>query len=153
MTATFTASGTITDIQVLTDLTITGRPAQFGTRVISDVSDRLLDLFVDCISARFRSGGIAADLAAADASPTVEIPSVEPGPAPPAAGEEGEVLDFARPRTSAPPYVYSPPGDTAQPHLQVFGTIVPSVLSRYWPFLLGGALALAVAARILRRGR
>ena len=38
---------------MLTDLAITGKPAQFGRGVISDVSDKLLDQFVTCVSGRF----------------------------------------------------------------------------------------------------
>jgi carbon monoxide dehydrogenase subunit G len=52
VTASFTANGNYTDVDVLTSLAITGKPAQFGDEVISDVSHRLLDQFVACISAR-----------------------------------------------------------------------------------------------------
>jgi uncharacterized protein len=52
VTASFTANGNQTDVDVLTSLAITGKPAQFGDEVISDVSHRLLDQFVACISAR-----------------------------------------------------------------------------------------------------
>ena len=50
VTANFAGSGDQTQIEVLTDLAITGKPAQFGRGVISDVSDRLLDQFVTCVS-------------------------------------------------------------------------------------------------------
>jgi carbon monoxide dehydrogenase subunit G len=52
VTASFTANGNHTDVDVLTSLAITGKPAQFGDEVISDVSHRLLDQFVACISER-----------------------------------------------------------------------------------------------------
>jgi uncharacterized protein len=52
VTASFTANGNQTDVDVLTSLVITGKPAQFGDEVISDVSHRLLDQFVACISGR-----------------------------------------------------------------------------------------------------
>ena len=38
-----------TDIEVLTDLAVTGKPAQFGRGLIQDVSDKLLDQFVACL--------------------------------------------------------------------------------------------------------
>jgi uncharacterized protein len=41
------ADGTVVD--VTSDLTITGKPAEFGRGVVQDVSDRLLDEFVGCI--------------------------------------------------------------------------------------------------------
>src|SRR5690625_1959202 len=48
--ATMTPAGAGTSIEVSTDLTITGKPAQFGRGVIQDVSDKLLDQFVECIA-------------------------------------------------------------------------------------------------------
>jgi uncharacterized protein len=74
VTASFAESGGQTDVEVLTDLVITGKPAQFGRGVISDVSDKLLDQFVSCVSGRFADGldadGLgAAGLGAAGAEP------------------------------------------------------------------------------------
>lgn len=77
MTASFTQNGAHTDVEVLTNLAITGKPAQFGEEVIADVSEKLLDQFVDCISGRFAEGlgeaqavsaepGVAAGAAAID---------------------------------------------------------------------------------------
>ena len=79
VTASFAESGGQTDVEVLTDLVITGKPAQFGRGVISDVSDKLLDQFVSCVSGRFANGlgadGLGADglvrgLGAAGAEPS-----------------------------------------------------------------------------------
>ena len=64
VTASFTANGNYTDVDVLTSLAITGKPAQFGEEVITDVSHRLLDQFVACISGR-----LAEDLGAVQAAP------------------------------------------------------------------------------------
>src|SRR5512133_534006 len=77
MTASFTQNGAHTDVEVLTSLAITGKPAQFGEEVIADVSEKLLDQFVDCISGRVAEGlgeaqavsaepGVAAGAAAID---------------------------------------------------------------------------------------
>jgi carbon monoxide dehydrogenase subunit G len=63
VTASFADSGAQTDVEVLTDLVITGKPAQFGRGVISDVSDKLLDQFVSCVSERFADGPGAATAA------------------------------------------------------------------------------------------
>jgi len=65
VTASFAESGAQTDVEVLTDLVITGKPAQFGRGVISDVSDKLLDQFVSCVSGRFADGLGADGLGAA----------------------------------------------------------------------------------------
>src|SRR6187551_1877327 len=56
-----------TDVEVLTDLAVTGKPAQFGRGVMQDVSDKLLGQFVACLEQRL-SG-----------------PSPDPAPEPPSA--------------------------------------------------------------------
>ncbi len=45
-----------TDVEVLTDLAITGKPAQFGRGVMQDVSDKLLGQFVACLESRLAGG-------------------------------------------------------------------------------------------------
>ncbi len=49
ITATLVAAGTGTDVTVITDLTITGKVAQFGRGVLADVSAKLLGQFVNCL--------------------------------------------------------------------------------------------------------
>ncbi len=44
------SSGETTTVTVQTDLSITGKPAQFGRGVIEDVSNKLLDRFVACLA-------------------------------------------------------------------------------------------------------
>lgn len=50
-------SGSATDVEVVTDLAITGKPAQFGRGVMQDVSDKLLGQFVACLEERLSGGG------------------------------------------------------------------------------------------------
>ncbi len=49
ITATLTPDGDGTAVTVVTDLTVTGRVAQFGRGVMADVSAKLLGQFVDCL--------------------------------------------------------------------------------------------------------
>ncbi len=49
ITATLTPDGEGTAVTVATDLTVTGRVAQFGRGVMADVSAKLLGQFVDCL--------------------------------------------------------------------------------------------------------
>jgi hypothetical protein len=70
ITATLTPHGGGTKVTVVTDLAITGRVAQFGKGVLSDVSANLLRQFVDCLHQQL-------------AAPTP--PPVPPVPTPPAA--------------------------------------------------------------------
>ncbi len=52
ITATLEADGDGTRVVVTTDLTITGKVAQFGRGVLADVSSKLLDQFVECLEAK-----------------------------------------------------------------------------------------------------
>ena len=53
VTVQLAPSGEGTRIDVTTDLSITGKPAQFGRGVMQDVSDKLLQQFVQCIEGQF----------------------------------------------------------------------------------------------------
>jgi len=64
--------GATTDVEVDTDLAVTGKPAQFGRGVLADVSAKLVDQFAACLSAEIAAGQPAA------------VPGEpEPAPAPP----------------------------------------------------------------------
>jgi carbon monoxide dehydrogenase subunit G len=60
ITATLTAEGDGgTHVVVTTDLTVTGRVAQFGRGIMADVSAKLLDQFVACLETEVLAGGAA----------------------------------------------------------------------------------------------
>jgi carbon monoxide dehydrogenase subunit G len=75
VTATLASEGSTTRVDVFTDLNITGRPAQFGRGVMTDVGNKLLGQFADKLAAQLASGdeGLAVDETAAAQSqePTV----------------------------------------------------------------------------------
>ena len=51
VTGTMTADGPDkTAVTMVTDMTITGRPAQFGRGVISDVADKIIGQFAGCVA-------------------------------------------------------------------------------------------------------
>lgn len=52
VTVTLSGSGASTDGVVFTDLNVTGRPAQFGRGMISDVAGKMLDRFAECLASR-----------------------------------------------------------------------------------------------------
>ena len=56
ITATLTPDGDGTEVKVVTDLTITGKVAQFGRGVLVDVSSKLLTQFVECLENDLLSG-------------------------------------------------------------------------------------------------
>ncbi|WP_392423923.1 SRPBCC family protein [Barrientosiimonas humi] len=65
---TLTPDGDGTRAEVVTDLAITGKPAQFGRGVMQDVSDKLLQQFVSCIEQRLADSGAASDSGAGEAA-------------------------------------------------------------------------------------
>jgi carbon monoxide dehydrogenase subunit G len=81
VTGTMVADGpTRTAVTMVTDMTITGRPAQFGRGVISDVADKIIGQFSACVASKLAP---AAEEAAPPAPPA---PSPSPAPAASAAG-------------------------------------------------------------------
>ncbi|WP_040338806.1 SRPBCC family protein [Candidatus Blastococcus massiliensis] len=84
VTATLAAEGDSTRVDVLTDLNITGRPAQFGRGVMTDVGNKLLGQFADRLAAQLGAGDqpAAEPPAAAPASPEEVVRSVPTVPRP-----------------------------------------------------------------------
>ncbi|MFZ2504467.1 MAG: SRPBCC family protein, partial [Nocardioides sp.] len=60
MSPSASSDGTGTDLEVLTDLAVTGKPAQFGRGVMQDVSDKLLGQFVACLEQRLSAAAAPA---------------------------------------------------------------------------------------------
>jgi carbon monoxide dehydrogenase subunit G len=72
ITATLVEDGGGTHVTVATDLTITGRVAQFGRGVLADVSGKLLDQFVACLETTVLAGDAEPTAAAAPAAAGTE---------------------------------------------------------------------------------
>jgi carbon monoxide dehydrogenase subunit G len=123
VTATMVAAGNGTKVDVVTDLKITGKPAQFGRGVIQDVSEKLLQQFVSCLASKVEAPA-AAEPDAAAAVPATGIA---------AAGS-------ARP----PP----PSTDDA---LDLGATVLPVLVRSYWRQALALGVVLLVLWRWLRR--
>jgi uncharacterized protein len=72
-----------TRVTVLTDLAITGRPAQFGRGVMDDVGKKLLGQFADCVAARLSAQPAAAPVGTAgpgEATAEGQAPAAQPEP-------------------------------------------------------------------------
>jgi carbon monoxide dehydrogenase subunit G len=84
ITVTLAADGDATDVGVHTDLTITGKVAQFGARgVLAEVSTKLLGQFVESLEATVLAGEEPAaepTVAEQPAEPTTEHVTEPPGP-------------------------------------------------------------------------
>ncbi|SEP00402.1 SRPBCC family protein [Trujillonella endophytica] len=112
VTATLAAEGSVTRVDVLTDLNITGRPAQFGRGVMTDVGNKLLGQFADKLAAQLGEGDAQGDAdraesAAATAAATVSgaaeevAASVEQTPGDTAAAETARKAGTAAKKTAA----------------------------------------------------
>lgn len=66
ITAQLEPDGDGTKVSVVTDLTITGKVAQFGRGVLADVSTKLLGQFADCLETKLLAGEEEAAPAAAE---------------------------------------------------------------------------------------
>ncbi|MEU7380389.1 SRPBCC family protein [Streptomyces sp. NPDC042207] len=100
-TARATVTGTLqerdggTAVSVRTDLTVTGRPAQFGRGVLAEVGDRLVGQFADCLSRRLaETPPVAAEGAAGSTATQARGEPAEPAPR--YAEPEPEPLDLLR---------------------------------------------------------
>jgi carbon monoxide dehydrogenase subunit G len=68
ITAKLQGEGSTTRVDVLTDLNITGRPAQFGRGVMTDVGNKLLGQFADKLAAQLGEGDAQGDAERADSA-------------------------------------------------------------------------------------
>lgn len=146
--ATVTASlaegsdGSSTDVKVLTDLTVTGRPAQFGRGMLQDVGSRLIGQFADNLAKELQSSEAEGGAAAGAAAPAeAGAAAGQPAAAAPSGAAQSRAAE-ARPAGSA----------EALDLLEVTG--VSGALTRYRVPIIGGAVgavALFLLIRKLRR--
>jgi len=96
ITAQLTEAGGRTRVSVHTDLTVTGKVAQFGRGVMKDVSEKLLGQFVDCLESKI----LAEATVAAGSSATPAGAGAAPGtgsiPPPPAAPDASVITTDAQ---------------------------------------------------------
>lgn len=114
ITATLVPTATGTDVKVVTDLTITGKVAQFGRGVLADVSAKLLGQFVDCLEhdvltrpeetlSNVAAASAAGTSAAVSATATAAAPTATPDAAPAAPVAAPAATETAStPSSSAP---------------------------------------------------
>lgn len=78
ITATISADGDGSAVNVVTDLTISGKVAQFGRGVLADVSTRLMGQFVDCLEKDLAASMEPSVPASAGASASAPARAAEP---------------------------------------------------------------------------
>ena len=144
VTLTLTESDGGTHGAVATDLAITGKPAQFGRGLISEVGGKILDTFAGCLS-----GKLAPEPATAPAPEPAPEPAVKPAPTTAEINTE--------PRPSAPPSDRPPlrsvPAAPETEAIDLLDYAGQSVLKRLAPVLIGVAVVAGLVAivRALRK--
>jgi hypothetical protein len=101
--ATLAENGEGTTVSVITDLTITGKPAQFGRGLIEDVGKKIIGQFADCLSKSLAP--------AEEPAPTVAPPPSTPAaPTPSASAPPASTASAPSASTQpAPPRLVPPP--------------------------------------------
>jgi len=176
VTATFTEEGAeATRVDVVTDLAITGKPAQFGRGVIEDVSNKLLDQFVACLKEKV--GGEPEPVTAAEAAPDA-APEAGPEATPEAVSTSDAAGDLSgarktpstayagasagrspTPSSSPAPSAAPPPSRPSPPSrppsnddaLDLGATVLPVLARTYGPPLGLALLALLLGYLLGRR--
>ncbi len=144
VTATLAGAGeSTTAVTVLTDLSVTGKPAQLGARVMQDVSDKLLGQFVSCLESRL--GGAVEAAAAQEAAVAAEEATV----AARAAASAAPVSPTAVPE----PAEVDAPLPEEENVLDLGTTVLPVLAKAYWKQALGAVLVLLVLLGLRRRLR
>jgi carbon monoxide dehydrogenase subunit G len=90
VTAVLSQNGPSTNVDIITDLNITGKPAQFGRGVMVDVGNKLIGQFADCLAAQLTAGDHPAT-----EPPTEQAPAESP--VDPAAAEPINLIQSAGP--------------------------------------------------------
>jgi uncharacterized protein len=156
-----TADGS-TEVTVDTDLTITGRPAQFGRGLIQDVSNKLLDQFTTCLKTKLDTPNTPTPEPAPSASSASSTNSTSAGPTDTPSASTASPTDSTSASTASP--ADSTSASTASPSkspsaesdeadeavLDLGSALVPMLARRVAPYLIGAVLAL-VLRRLLRR--
>ena len=172
VTLTFREDPGGTMAEVDTDLHVTGRPAQFGARMMQEVSDKLLGQFVQCLQQQVGSGGGAPAEGSAVQDRDGEPDAAGPAPVdgspdadqPAAASLAGSLSPAATapPQSAASPAAVTDPTATptraagsraagSDDALDLGTTVLPVVARMYGKQIGAGLLALLVLWLLRRR--
>ncbi len=154
ITAQLTSVGDRTKVEVKTDLTVTGKVAQFGRGVMADVSAKLMGQFADNLEKLLEQDDTAAPAApaAAEAAPVTETEAVVEASAPstPAATASPATPAAAAPAAAAPASTGPRKINMPEPQaVDLLDTAGAPVLKRLAP-VLGVLVVLFLLRRKLR---
>jgi carbon monoxide dehydrogenase subunit G len=141
--------GDSTLVKVVTDLAITGKPAQFGRGVMVEVGTKILGQFADCLAAQLGSGtAVGHDAAGAAGTEDAAAPAAAP-----AGDNVVDLSDAQRSRASAGAAAARPapsPAHHSHDAIDLLDAAGVPVLKRVLP-LIGGLFGLWILWRVIRR--
>lgn len=142
VTATLSSEGEAsTAVLVVTDLNITGKPAQFGRGVMVDVGNKLIGQFADCLAGKLTAGDAAASSEDSAAPPDRDLPV------------DSAAVDTPAVDPPALRRVVAQPSQGVEP-IDLLGSAGPAVAKRLMPVVAASVLiSLAVVLRRLIRRR
>lgn len=144
VTASLVENGGATTVTVETQLTIMGKPAQFGRGLIEDVGKKVISQFADCLASTLGSPDQPAP--AGPDSPAGLAASATSAPSAPSAGQVPSVSARPVPVRSVPPRLVVQQADDEIDLLAASGG---AVAKRVVP-VIGGLVLLLVILRWLR---
>ncbi len=150
VTMTMTEAGTSTDVEVVTDLAITGKPAQFGRGVMQDVSDKLLGQFVACLEQRLTDSGTASAGAAGGFETGASAPSSTNDEA---ASPPAPVVDQGTPAAAGgfETGASAPSSTNGADSLNLGATVVPVLAKSYWKQALAVLVLIVLIIWLIKR--
>ncbi len=157
-----------TDVEVLTDLAITGKPAQFGRGVMQDVSDKLLGQFVSCLEQRLSAdpepeavpvavAGTGAATTSGDEAQGEEAVVAASPAAPGASGSEqvdpapGRHVSSGAPSSGSAGPRAVPNSSADDDALNLGAAVIPVLAKAYWKQGAAAALVLLVIGWLVKR--
>jgi carbon monoxide dehydrogenase subunit G len=165
-TANATVTGTMvadgpnrTAVTMATDMTITGRPAQFGRGVISDVADKIIGQFSACVASKLAPEADSGSESASVVNPGTPAPSAAAeagggstnnGTGSPAAATATATAPAKGPVVASAP-VKPAPMRSEVDAIDLLDTAGAPVLKRLAP--VAGGLLLLIIILLIRRGR
>ncbi|WP_410787942.1 SRPBCC family protein [Kribbella sp. C-35] len=158
-----------TEVTVDTDLTITGRPAQFGRGLIQDVSNKLLDQFTTCLKTKLdtptphptpsasstdstsaSSASSTDSTSASSASSTDTTSASSASPSDTTSASAARSADSTSASSAGSRSASANPVEADEAVLDLGGALLPMLARRAAPYLIGAGLAL-ILRRLLKR--
>jgi carbon monoxide dehydrogenase subunit G len=163
VTARLQADGDGTTVLVDTDLKVTGKVAQFGKGMISEIGGKLLDQFAACLATTLAepeaqpeapAPASVQDVDPADLRPAGAGPVAAPDSSVPSATPPGTTPTPSQTGTTAPIPPRRPLAQQPEPEALDLGSVLwPTLLRRYGPLVAAGLVGGLVGWLFGRRGR